>query len=62
MLVPVSVVSADVAVAVASSVVAASLASVVSWAVDTRASKLMARRSSSSARDVLRPAGDSLMS
>lgn len=61
MLVPVSVVSADVAVAVASSVVAASLASVVSWAADIWASKAMARKSSS-ARDVLRPAGNSLMS
>lgn len=60
-LVPVSVVSADVAVAVASSVVAASLASVVSWAADSLASKAMARKSSS-ALDVLRPTSDSLMS
>lgn len=65
MLVPVSVVSADVAVAVASSVVVASLASVVSWAIDSRASKAIARKSSNMREGrwaVLRPAGDSLMS
>lgn len=60
MLVPVSVVSADVAVAVASSVVAVSMASVVSCATDSRASKATARKSSS-ARDVLRPADDRLI-
>lgn len=61
----VSIVSADVAVAVASSVVAASLASVVSWAVDIRASKAMARKSSNALEyrwAVLRPADDSLIS